>query len=214
MAIDLNKEISFGAKKAKKLEYPTKTTMNLYEASSTKSSFASNMKVYVLGGILLVVLVVAFIVMPLKEIHTLEGQLVVLNQQVDQTNAQLVSYDKIAKEYQSYSGVDEEKMGAIEILNIIDEDIRPYTQIKSVDYNEDKVKVEIGKLGLKDLGKLAGDISEHAGVVKVSISSTSKNIDKNSSVLVIELMKQTEDDKKSIEGRETGLNDLIKDGDK
>ena len=214
MGLDLNKEITFGSKKAKKLDYPTKTSMNLYEASNTKNSFEANKRAVVLGIILFALLLVVFVVIPLRDIHSLESQLAVLNLQVEETNTKLVDYDKIAKEYQSYSGVDEQKIGAIDILNIIDDDIRPHTQIKSVDYNEGTVTVEIGKLGLKELGELAGVVSNHEGVVKVSISSTSKNTEENSSVLVIELVKQTPQDEEFIEGKETGLNDLIKDGDK
>lgn len=178
MALDWNKEISFGGlfkrtKKSGSSQYPTKTTMNLYVVERTTQTSH-----VVLVAVLLIVIVALFVkfgvVDQYARLHAKETELSQQQLAVSQAEAQLKNYDEVLATYQGFASTgDPNAVDAVSVLDLVTTQVMPYANVSSIVLDNGVLTLTLTGASLSTVGELATQLTGQDMVESVSVSTAS-----------------------------------------
>ena len=181
MALDWNKEISFGdiAKTLKRggkgrssSGYPTKTYINLYVPPKNENDPGK----LVLVGILLALIVFAFVKFGVLDqwarVSEKQDELSRLQTQVASVESKLKDYNAVAEEYESFapllsaSGVD-----ASAVISMIELHVMPSATVASATLEETTLTLELVNVSLDTVGKITNALQSQSIVTSVAVTT-------------------------------------------
>lgn len=179
MALDWNKDISFaGLKKSQpkaKMGYPEKTYMNLV----VRDAKESEPRKLLLMGVLLflvVVFVAKFGVFDFYDrVNQKHGELVKQQQVLSGYQQQLLDYDKVLEEFETYGSAqlsaDAGIVSAVEALELVDTVVAPNAEVTSLNLSANTLTLRLSNITLDNVGKLASSLRANPMVQNVSMST-------------------------------------------
>lgn len=191
MALDWNKEISFGRKKGGGGKpkgpagaLPTKTTMNLM--SKDRHAGDQRKRIITIAAIVLVaVLFGKFAIFDLfAQVNAKQNELGQAQTEMISAQSQLGDYSSVLSEYQSYIGAEREGSlipDALIVVKMIDHVVGEEANITGISMSDTQVTVNINKITLKKVGDLAKKLRKQEIVQSVSVS-TADNAQQGSDV--------------------------------
>ena len=183
MALDWSKEVSFsGLRKRKpkaKAEYPSKTYINLVISDKKKFDVRSELPKILLVA-LLTVLVCKFGVLDFYgKVTEKEIELSQQTQTLQGLEAQLVGYEDVKAEYETYESTklvaDDLTVSAVDALDLIDRFILPKAHIDSMALQGNTITLNLSGITLNGVGKLISKLYEQPIVENVSVSNAATN---------------------------------------
>lgn len=185
MALDWNKEISFGEiKNALRRgpggesagSYPAKTTMNLYQVESGGVQLRKLVLVTVLGAAVAVSFLKFGIIDQWSRVATKEAELAEINAELAEVESKLASNAGLIKEYESYapiissSGVD-----ATEVLSLVETYVMPSATVKSASLEGANLTLNLVDVPLDTVGEIVNTLQEQTLVESVSVTTAQNN---------------------------------------
>ena len=185
MALELNKEISFGKKKgsSKKgnLVYPSKTYINLMPMAAAPKNVGRN----IIIGVFLVLFVVAFVKFGVIDfygrVNDKQAELTTQQQSLSAVQSKLSSYESVVEEFEGYevaslasAGV---VMNAVDALNLVDQCVRPYADVSALSLKNDTLLLNLTNTSLDNLGQLSSALESRPEVKGVTVSTASSKQD-------------------------------------
>lgn len=172
----LSKEISL---KSSKSSYPTKTTMNFVREDVLENKRV----VFGVFGIFLVFLVVFTkfgVIDPLNRMNAQESRYTSLQSQIDALQNNHSDYAKVKAEYNDLVGSflsDEEKnsLNRPEVLDMIDQDIRPNVDVTSISIHDNQISVYTAETDLSTVSRTISTLQADERNDYVTVTTTSSN---------------------------------------
>lgn len=173
----LNTDIMSHFGKKKKTVYPTKHSMNLY-FKVDKTTAPATIALYTL--FVLVVLFAMSKVMiydPLNEVKQLDTRVSVLETEAVSKLEQLKNYNNVLEKYVRATPAAEElsEVERMQILDLIDNTIRPTAKVSKVDISENKVLLTFFGVTLEEAGDLVARLDYAEMVTNVSVDTAISN---------------------------------------
>lgn len=185
MALNLNREISFGGKKGRKGKsksaYPEKTYMNLMPVAAKPEH--SGRKVLV--TILVILLVAAFAKFGVFDFYAKvaekKAELATETQTLNALQAKMAEYDTVAKEYEGYNVssliATDTPVEALDVLRMVDACVSPYAHVDGLTLSGDALLLTLSDTSLDNLGRLSSELEQRPEVKGVSVSTASSKGD-------------------------------------
>ena len=183
MALEWSKNISLAGLKKKapkaKAVYPSKTYINLAVEDKKKLEVRSTLP----KAILVVLIAVAAIKFGIFDFYDRVAQKEAeLAQQVHVLNgleAQLVNYDAVKAEYETYEATklvsDGMIVPAVDALKLVDRYITPVARVDSIKLQGNTVTLSLSNITLSGVGKLVSTLYEQPIVANVTVSTAATN---------------------------------------
>lgn len=202
MALDWNKEVSLDS--VKKLlkrpgkgsqkgggEYPSKTTMNLYQGDSSTTDVR---KVVVVGVILFVAiaLFVKFGVLdPLDALGRKQGELARQEEALAAMKSGSAEFEQIKELYDGYMArYGSDDIDAISLLTMIEQLVMPRANVSSIVLADDTLTLTLHNVSLETAGEIAKTLEDQSAVKSVNLTTaTTENAEGHNTIstLVIAL---------------------------
>lgn len=198
MALDWNKEISFGEIKnvfkkgkggaAAAGNYPTKKTMNLYQVQSNGIQLRKLILVAVLGAVVAVAFLKFGVFDQWARVTAKESELAEVQAQVTEVEAQLAANKDLIEEYESYapllssSGVD-----AIGVLTMIENHVMPRATVSSATLEEATLTLNLVQVPLDTVGDIVNALQEQPLVTSVSVTTAQNDRTESTATATITL---------------------------
>ena len=206
MALDWNKQVSFDS--VKKLvkrdgkgaqqgggDYPSKTTMNLYQGGSNTTGIH---KVVIVGVILLVaigVFVKFGVFDPLDALSRKQAELAEQETMLATMKESSGKYQEIKELYDGYMArYGSDQADAISLLEMVEQHVMPRAYVSSIVLAEDTMTLTLYNVSLDTAGEIAKVLEGQAAVKSVNLTTaTSQSADGQSTIstLVVSLAKST-----------------------
>lgn len=180
MAIDWNKEVSFSGlmksgSSTRRDGYPTKTHMN-FAGAEKKQVDKRRVVIVAIVGIIVLGVVLKF------GVFDFVGQVAMKNMELDhqrqelaEVEQNLVGYDEVLAEYQSYVSnqlaSDSEAIDAMEALRIVEDVVMPAASVTSLDYKDNQITLNLANTTLARVGDVANVLDEDPMVASVNVST-------------------------------------------
>ncbi len=193
MALDWSKEVSFSGlgkgKSRANAAYPSKTFMNLMAEDKKQTEVRKT----VLGGILLLLLVIAFAKYGVYDFYDRVNQKQAELSQLQSTErllaSQLVEYDDVLAEYKAYESsrlsVDEDTVSAADALALVDKYIAPHARIASIDLRGNTMSLSLADITLDAAGSLVSTLNAQPIVANVTVSTATTTSQTGSSDVLV-----------------------------
>ncbi|MDO4798030.1 MAG: hypothetical protein Q4A01_08420 [Coriobacteriales bacterium] len=203
MALDWNKEVSLGTildlvrpnkGEAKgSTDYPTKTTMNLYQGDKQ----ATDVRKVVLVGVLLFVAIVVFVKFgvfdQLALLSQKEGELA--QQRALITAAQSAGTEDFGAMKEAYEAYlvqyGDGSVDVVSVLDMVDKYVKPRAEVTNIVLADGVLTLTLKDVPLDTVGDIARDVGKQKNLVtsvNVSTSSTQKTEGQSESVIVAKLV--------------------------
>lgn len=214
MALEWGKDISIGKKegsgKKKAQTYPSKTYINLMPTAAGPSNVGRN----VLVGLLLLVLVAAFVKFGVVDFYAKvsdkQAELATQRQQLSAVEGKLSSYEDVVAEFEGYEVASIASAGmpmnAVEVLNLADQCVLPYADVSALSLKEDALQLSLTNTSLDNLGQLSSVLEARPEVKSVVVSTASTKQDAaggTSATVTVTLQSQSQEQSQAGEGRKT-----------
>lgn len=183
MALDWSKNISLAglrkrAPKAKAV-YPTKTYINLVVEDKKKLELRSTLPKAILVVLIAVVAIKFGVYDFYDRVAQKEAELGRQTQVLNNLEAQLVNYDAIKAEYETYESTklvaDGTIVPAMDALKLVDRYITPVAQVDSINLQGNTMKLNLSNITLNGVGKLVSTLNAQPIVANVSVSTAATN---------------------------------------
>ena len=188
MALDWSKNISFAGlrKKAPKAKavYPTKTYINLVVEDKKKLELRSMLPKAILVVLIAVVAIKFGVIDFYGRVAQKEAELGQQTSVLNDLEAQLVNYDSIKAEYETYESTklvaDGIIVPAVDALKLVDRFITPVAQVDSINLQGNTMTLKLSNITLNGVGKLVSTLNAQPIVANVSVSTAATNKDDKS----------------------------------
>ena len=183
MALDWGKNISFAGLRKKapkpKAVYPTKTYINLVVSDKKKLELRSTLPKAILI-VLITVVAIKFGVFDFYDrVAKKEAELSAQTQVLSGLEAQLVEYDAVKAEYETYESTklvaDGLTVSAVEALQLVDSHIAPAARVDSIDLKGNTMSLTLANITLDGVGKLVSNLYKQPNVDNVTVSTAATN---------------------------------------
>lgn len=177
MALDWNKEVSFGSlkKKSKKAEMPSKTTMNLMVEEAHTFDIRKSWPWIVLLIVIAALFVKFGIVDPYVQVAQKQSE---LNQQqslLSDAESKLSGYDALKTEYESYGAFlnsdSTASVDAVAVLDLVDQQIAPSATVTAISLKSNTLTLALANASLETIGNLTDQLRGQPIVSAVSVST-------------------------------------------
>lgn len=184
----LSKEISFGKKTAK---WPSKTSMNFVSDEQAKTNRKA-----LIGFVIFLVLLVPFtyfgVISMIQKVSDAEAKYNTLQAQVTALNETTADYAEVKEKYDAITGsymTTEElaNMNRLDILTMIEEDIKPSITVTSISISGSKVSIQSGSTNLATVSDVIVKLQADKRNQYVTVTTTSASSDKNSVIASFEI---------------------------
>ena len=178
-----------GAARKKRRAYPTKTALNLYfkEDRTTKPATVA---LYVLFALALLAAAGKFLVYDRLQTNLrLEEEALRLESQTAAVVRQLEDYPAVLEEYTCLAPTDREQAltDRMEVLDLIDQIIRPAARISRVTIQDQQVLVEFSGVSLVETAALVSQLEESPLVARTTVDTAASETG-NSAVVDVEML--------------------------
>ncbi len=181
--MDLHTDIKDLFKKQKEV-YPQKRYLNLYYKED-KTTLPATIALYVVFVLVIVLALFKIFVFDYAyKLSQLENEVTYQNQQIEQKQNDLSDYDKVYNDYIRYSATETEQntINRIEILDLIDTNIRPFAVINNVTIEDDSVLIEFSGTDLSKVAEITANI-EKSPLVSYTLVDTAISTEDNKNVV-------------------------------
>lgn len=177
--VNWNLDIGSAARK-KRRTYPTKTTMNLYfrENRSTKPA---TILLYVLFVLVLLLAAGKFLVLDrVLAVDALEDEAVRMESQTASVMARLGEYPAVLEEYTRLAPTERERAltDRMDVLDLIDEVIRPAAHISRVTIQDQQVLVEFSGVTLVETADIVSRLEASPLVARTTVDTAASEEDR------------------------------------
>lgn len=182
MALDWNREIKLsdltGSKDAN--EIPSKTTMNLYQPSTSGKKGAGKIVAFSILGVLLLAAVIKFgVVDQFASVRAAEERLSGLQAQVNDLESQLTDYNEILEDYEGYTAQYASTDVDIDsVFELVENAVMPHATVESMDLTGGVLTLRIANVPLNTVGSIVYAVNTYpiARSVNVSTAATSEDV--------------------------------------
>ena len=179
--VNWNLDIGSAARK-KRRTYPTKTTMNLYfrENRGTKPA---TILLYVLFVLVLLLAAGKFLVLDrVLAVDALEDEAVRMESQTASVMARLGEYPAVLEEYTRLAPTERERAltDRMDVLDLIDEVIRPAAHISQVTIQDQQVLVEFSGVTLVETADIVSRLEASPLVARTTVDTAASEEDRAS----------------------------------
>lgn len=177
--VNWNLDIGSAARK-KRRTYPTKTTMNLYfrESRGTKPA---TILLYVLFVLVLLLAAGKFLVLDrVLAVDALEDEAVRMESQTASVMARLGEYPAVLEEYTRLAPTERERAltDRMDVLDLIDEVIRPAAHISRVTIQDQQVLVEFSGVTLVETADIVSRLEASPLVARTTVDTAASEEDR------------------------------------
>ena len=177
--VNWNLDIGSAARK-KRRTYPTKTTMNLYfrENRGTKPA---TILLYVLFVLVLLLAAGKFLVLDrVLAVDALEDEAVRMESQTASVMARLGEYPAVLEEYTRLAPTEREQAltDRMDVLDLIDEVIRPAAHISQVTIQDQQVLVEFSGVTLVETADIVSRLEASPLVARTTVDTAASEEDR------------------------------------
>ena len=177
--VNWNLDIGSAARK-KRRTYPTKTTMNLYfrENRGTKPA---TILLYVLFVLVLLLAAGKFLVLDrVLAVDALEDKAVRMESQTASVMARLGEYPAVLEEYTRLAPTERERAltDRMDVLDLIDEVIRPAAHISQVTIQDQQVLVEFSGVTLVETADIVSRLEASPLVARTTVDTAASEEDR------------------------------------
>ena len=177
--VNWNLDIGSAARK-KRRTYPTKTTMNLYfrESRGTKPA---TILLYVLFVLVLLLAAGKFLVLDrVLAVDALEDEAVRMESQTASVMARLGEYPAVLEEYTRLAPTEREQAltDRMDVLDLIDEVIRPAAHISRVTIQDQQVLVEFSGVTLVETADIVSRLEASPLVARTTVDTAASEEDR------------------------------------
>ena len=177
--VNWNLDIGSAARK-KRRTYPTKTTMNLYfrENRGTKPA---TILLYVLFVMVLLLAAGKFLVLDrVLAVDALEDEAVRMESQTASVMARLGEYPAVLEEYTRLAPTERERAltDRMDVLDLIDEVIRPAAHISQVTIQDQQVLVEFSGVTLVETADIVSRLEASPLVARTTVDTAASEEDR------------------------------------
>lgn len=177
--VNWNLDIGSAARK-KRRTYPTKTTMNLYfrENRGTKPA---TILLYVLFVLVLLLAAGKFLVLDrVLAVDALEDEAVRMESQTASVMARLGEYPAVLEEYTRLAPTERERAltDRMDVLDLIDEVIRPAAHISQVTIQDQQVLVEFSGVTLVETAEIVSRLEASPLVARTTVDTAASEEDR------------------------------------
>ena len=177
--VNWNLDIGSAARK-KRRTYPTKTTMNLYfrESRGTKPA---TILLYVLFVLVLLLAAGKFLVLDrVLAVDALEDEAVRMESQTASVMARLGEYPAVLEEYTRLAPTEREQAltDRMDVLDLIDEVIRPAAHISQVTIQDQQVLVEFSGVTLVETADIVSRLEASPLVARTTVDTAASEEDR------------------------------------
>ena len=177
--VNWNLDIGSAARK-KRRTYPTKTTMNLYfrENRGTKPA---TILLYVLFVLVLLLAAGKFLVLDrVLAVDALEDEAVRMESQTASVMARLGEYPAVLEEYTCLAPTERERAltDRMDVLDLIDEVIRPAAHISQVTIQDQQVLVEFSGVTLVETADIVSRLEASPLVARTTVDTAASEEDR------------------------------------
>ncbi|HIX31770.1 MAG TPA: hypothetical protein H9682_06530 [Firmicutes bacterium] len=177
--VNWNLDIGSAARK-KRRTYPTKTTMNLYfrENRGTKPA---TILLYVLFVLVLLLAAGKFLVLDrVLAVDALEDEAVRMESQTASVMARLGEYPAVLEEYTRLAPTERERAltDRMDVLDLIDEVIRPAAHISQVTIQDQQVLVEFSGVTLVETADIVSRLEASPLVARTTVDTAASEEDR------------------------------------
>lgn len=177
--VNWNLDIGSAARK-KRRTYPTKTTMNLYfrESRGTKPA---TILLYVLFVLVLLLAAGKFLVLDrVLAVDALEDEAVRMESQTASVMARLGEYPAVLEEYTRLAPTERERAltDRMDVLDLIDEVIRPAAHISQVTIQDQQVLVEFSGVTLVETADIVSRLEASPLVARTTVDTAASEEDR------------------------------------
>lgn len=189
MALNWNQEITLssiknlfkGGKKGSAqvtTDYPTKTTMNLYQVDPK----STNLRTLVLAGILGLLCLVAFVKFGILDqfarVSQKEAELATQQQMVMSMMGSMEGYDAVKEEYDGFvARYGDAPVDAIAVLDMVEQRVKPHATVTAIVLSDTTLTLTLRDVPLNTVGDLAKDLEGQPLVDKVNVQTASTQHD-------------------------------------
>lgn len=183
----------------KKIAYPEKKRMNLYYKPD-RTTVPATVSLYVLFALTLMLAFGKFMVYDhIVKLQETRERLDNVLAEKSVYDAKLENYDEVLQRYRLYSKTEDElnQTDRIEILDLLDEAVRPEAQIDSVSVSNGFVTVKFSGVTLRETAQIVKKLEESEIVARTSVDTASTTDSSGSQVtasILITLLKENEQD--------------------
>ena len=180
MALDWSKEISFsGLRKrtprTKKVEYPSKTYINLVVKEKKQFDARSTVPKIVLL-VLVTIAVCKFGIFDFYDkVNQKEAELSAQTQVLQGLQSRLTDYEAVRAEYETYEtsklAANDTTVSVIDALALVDRVVAPAARVDSIEVKGNTLSLELSNVTLDGVGKLVNKLYEQPTVANVSVST-------------------------------------------
>ena len=197
MALDWSKDISFsGLRKRtprpKKVEYPSKTYINLVVKEKKQFDLRSQLPKIVLL-VLVTIAVCKFGVFDVYDrANQKQAELNRQTQVLSNLEAQLSDYDAVKAEYETYETTklvaDENTVSVIDAMSLVDRFVAPAAHVDSIDLSGNTLSLGLSGVTLDGVGKLVNTLYEQPIVANVAVSNAATDKTKTSADTTVSMV--------------------------
>ncbi len=166
----------------KKKVYPTKRYMNLYFKEDRTTAPATKALYILFAVVVIFALSKVMIYDPLNEVKQLNEKIALLETQSAEKLEDLKDYNKVLEDYIRATPTQEElaQVDIMQILNLIDNTVRPMAKIYQVSISENKVLLNFSDITLEEAAMLVYQLDQSKPVTNISVdTAVSTKGDKN-----------------------------------
>jgi hypothetical protein len=177
--MNLNMEIGNIGNKKKSEVYPSKRHMNLYYKPD-RTTKPATVSLYVLFGLVVLLgLAKLFIYDPMMEAAQLEEEYASYQNQLAEYEEKLTGFNEVQYQYQLYAATEDEQMlvDRMEILDLIDQVIRPVAQIESITIQDAQVLVQFSGVSLSYTGTIVDQLEQSSLVAETTVDTATTTVD-------------------------------------
>ncbi|WP_139651326.1 hypothetical protein [Raoultibacter phocaeensis] len=173
--MNLQKEISFGGAN-KKTAYPTKTSINLMKAETTRGNTAANVALFLIFLVLLGLFVKFAVVDPLSSGMQSSRELEAAEEELAALTAENESYTELSEQYARYvvTGLTEEELNLAdrdELIDLLSSTVLGATHLSSIKVVGNAVTVTCVGVGLQDVSGIVQELEQDSRVEYVTVST-------------------------------------------
>lgn len=195
--MNLNMDIGEMLKQKKEI-YPTKKYMNLYFKVDRTTAFTTALLYIVFIIVLLLGASKLLIYNKIHELEELQEISESLDMQIADYSKQMKGYNEVLKEFTRYSPTEQEILlvNRMEILNLIDNIIRPVADISEISIEGNQMLVHFSGVTLDETAQIVEVLEESPMVKKTNVDtafSSEKNRDIVDVSILIEVLKGDEE---------------------
>ena len=177
--VNWNLDIGSAARK-KRRTYPTKTTMNLYFRAN-RGTKPATILLYVLFVLVLLLAAGKFLVLDrVLAVDALEDEAVRMESQTASVMARLGEYPAVLEEYTRLAPTERERAltDRMDVLDLIDEVIRPAAHISQVTIQDQQVLVEFSGVTLVETADIVSRLEASPLVARTTVDTAASEEDR------------------------------------